>query len=295
MPVWYCPELGTVLANEEIIQTSDGPKSERGSYSVEKKYLRQWVLKITKYAERLLDDLEELEWPESVKEMQRNWIGKSTGVEIEFEIEGHNDKIKVFTTRPDTIFGITYLVIAPENKLIEKITKNNFKQNVLKYVKREELKSDLNRTSLEKDKSGVFTGSYAFHPITNEKIPIWVGSYVLGTYGTGAVMGVPAHDERDFQFAKKYQLKILPVISKSGKNEILEKAFIDDGISINSPNEFNNLKNSEVKDKVIKWLTKNKKGKKKLPTSLEIGFFQDKDTGESLYPFCLINLEMQYL
>ncbi|PRQ91612.1 leucine--tRNA ligase [Borreliella burgdorferi] len=273
MPVWYCPELGTVLANEEIIQTSDGPKSERGSYSVEKKYLRQWVLKITKYAERLLDDLEELEWPESVKEMQRNWIGKSTGVEIEFEIEGHSDKIKIFTTRPDTIFGITYLVIAPENKLIEKITKKNFKQNVLKYVKHEELKSDLNRTSLEKDKSGVFTGSYAFHPITNEKIPIWVGSYVLGTYGTGAVMGVPAHDERDFQFAKKYQLKILPVISKSGKNEILEKAFVDDGISINSPNEFNNLKNSEVKDKVIKWLTKNKKGKEKVAYKLRDWIF----------------------
>ncbi len=171
----------------------------------------------------MLNDLEELEWPESVKEMQRNWIGKSIGVEIDFEIEGHNDKITVFTTRPDTIFGITYLVIAPENKLIEKITKNNFKRNVLKYVKREELKSDLKRTSLEKDKSGVFTGSYAFHPITNEKIPIWVGSYVLGTYGSGAVMGVPAHDERDFQFAKKYKLKILPVISKSGKNEILEK------------------------------------------------------------------------
>ncbi|MDO7272540.1 leucine--tRNA ligase [Borreliella burgdorferi] len=273
MPVWYCPELGTVLANEEIIQTSDGPKSERGSYSVEKKYLRQWVLKITKYAERLLDDLEELEWPESVKEMQRNWIGKSTGVEIEFEIEGHNDKIKVFTTRPDTIFGITYLVIAPENKLIKKITKNNFKQNVLKYVKREEVKSDLNRTSLEKDKSGVFTGSYAFHPITNEKIPIWVGSYVLGTYGTGAVMGVPAHDKRDFQFAKKYKLKILPVISKSGKNEILEKAFVDDGISINSPNEFNNLKNSEVKNKVIKWLTKNKKGKEKVAYKLRDWIF----------------------
>ncbi|AJA90081.1 leucyl-tRNA synthase [Borreliella chilensis] len=273
MPVWYCPELGTVLANEEIIQTPDGPKSERGFHNVEKKYLRQWVLKITEYAERLLNDLEELEWPESVKEMQRNWIGKSTGVEIDFEIEGYNDKVTVFTTRPDTIFGVTYLVIAPENKITEKITKNNFKNNVLKYIKNEELKSDLERTSLEKDKSGIFTGSYAFHPITNEKIPIWVGSYVLGAYGTGAVMGVPAHDERDFQFAKKYKLKILSVISKSGKNEPLEKAFTNDGISINSPNEFNNLKNSEVKDKVIKWLTKNKKGKEKVNYKLRDWIF----------------------
>ncbi|AYE36138.1 leucine--tRNA ligase [Borrelia turcica IST7] len=264
MPVWYCPTLGTVLSNEEVIQTSSGPKSERGLHKVERKPLRQWILKITEYAERLIEDLKEVDWPESVKEMQKNWIGKSIGAEIEFEVKDSKERIKVFTTRPDTIFGVTYLVLAPENKIVDKITKDELKPLISDYRNKEYLKSDLERTSLEKDKTGLFTGAYAINPITQEEIPIWIGSYVLGSYGTGAVMSVPAHDERDFEFAKKYNLEIRQVVSKTGNNEILEKAFIEDGVSVNTPKEFNNLQTSEVKERVIEWLIRNNKGKKKV-------------------------------
>ncbi|AWG42641.1 leucine--tRNA ligase [Candidatus Borreliella tachyglossi] len=273
MPVWYCPDLGTVLSNEEVLQTPHGPKSERGLHKVERKLLRQWILKITEYADRLIEDLEELDWPESVKEMQKNWIGKSTGVEIEFEVKESEEKIKVFTTRPDTLFGITYLVLAPESTIVERITKDELKAIISEYRSRESLKSDLERTSLEKDKTGVFTGAYAINPITQEEIPIWIGSYVLGTYGTGAVMGVPAHDERDFGFAKKYNLEIKQVVSKTGNNSILEKPVIEDGISINTPEGFNTLQTAEVKRKVIEWLTENKKGQKKVNYKLRDWIF----------------------
>ncbi|UER67442.1 leucine--tRNA ligase [Borrelia sp. BU AG58] len=265
MPVWYCPDLGTVLSNEEVIQTPSGPKSERGLHRVERKPLRQWVLKITEYAERLAEDLKEVDWPESVKEMQRNWIGKSIGAEIEFEVAGSKERIKVFTTRPDTIFGATYLVLAPENDIVDKIAKEELKPFISDYRNEEYLKSDLERTSLEKDKTGLFTGAYAINPITQEEIPIWIGSYVLGSYGTGAVMCVPAHDERDFKFARKYNLEIRQVVvSQLGNNEILEKPFIEEGVSFNAPEEFNNLQTSEAKEKVVEWLIKNNKGRKKV-------------------------------
>ncbi|WKC57825.1 leucine--tRNA ligase [Borrelia sp. P9F1] len=267
MPVWYCPDLGTVLSNEEVIHTSSGPKSERGLHEVERRHLRQWILKITEYAERLTEDLEELDWPESVKEMQKNWIGKSTGAEIEFEVRGSGERIKVFTTRPDTIFGVTYLVLAPENSIVDKIAKDELKSSISDYRNKECLKSDLERTSLEKDKTGLFTGAYAINPITQEEIPIWIGSYVLGSYGTGAVMSVPAHDERDFEFARKYNLSMKQVVLKLGNcavSEILEKPIVEDGISVNTPEEFNNLHTGAVKERVVEWLIKNGKGRKKV-------------------------------
>ncbi|UPA16121.1 leucine--tRNA ligase [Borrelia coriaceae] len=273
MPVWYCPELGTVLSNEEVIQTPDGPRSERGLHKVKRKLLRQWILKITEYAERLIKDLDEVDWPESVKEMQRNWIGKSIGIEIEFSVKESEENIKVFTTRPDTIFGVTYLVLAPENNIVDKITKDELKSIITEYKDKEILKSDLERTSLAKDKTGVFTGAYAINPITKEEIPIWVGSYVLGSYGTGAVMSVPAHNEKDFEFAQKYNLPIKQVVSQTGHNEILTKPFTQNGISINTPEEFNNLKTNEVKTRVIKWLTKNKKGQEKVNYKLRDWIF----------------------
>ncbi|MEP5047787.1 MAG: leucine--tRNA ligase, partial [Balneola sp.] len=192
----WCPELGTVLANEEVI---DG-KSEVGGYPVVRKPMRQWVLKITEYAERLLNDLEDLDWPESLKDMQRNWIGKSIGAEVDFEIKDHDDKLRVFTTRPDTIFGATYMVIAPEHRLVNEITTDDQKDAVAKYRAEVELKSDLERQELTKEKTGVFTGAYAINPANGKEVPIWIADYVLVSYGTGAIMAVPAQDERDWEF-----------------------------------------------------------------------------------------------
>ena len=191
----WCPELGTVLANEEVI---DG-KSEVGGYPVVRRPMRQWVLKITAYAERLLQDLDELDWPESLKDMQRNWIGKSVGAEIDFAIEGYDSEpIRVFTTRPDTLFGATYMVLAPEHHLVEKITSEQQRSAVQAYVESAAAKSDLDRQELSKEKTGVWTGAYANHPVTNKQIPIWIADYVLASYGTGAIMAVPAQDERDW-------------------------------------------------------------------------------------------------
>ncbi|HLD49922.1 MAG TPA: leucine--tRNA ligase, partial [bacterium] len=231
MPVNFCPALGTVLANEEVI---DG-KSERGGHPVVRKLMRQWILKITVYAERLLADLEGLDWPESIKEMQRNWIGKSTGAEVEFEIVRHPERsegsreilrqktpqddekrrIRVFTTRPDTLFGATYMVLAPEHPLIIRIAGPAQQPAVKEYIEAASRKSDLDRTDLAKEKTGVFTGAYAINPVNQKKIPIWIADYVLASYGTGAIMAVPAHDERDFEFAKKFNLEIVPVIANS--------------------------------------------------------------------------------
>lgn len=198
VPVNWCPALGTVLANEEVI---DG-KSERGGHPVERKYLKQWMLKITAYADRLLEDLEELDWPESVKEMQRNWIGRSEGAEITFTIDGTDKTFTVFTTRPDTLFGATYAVLAPEHPLVKEITTEQQKGAVEAYLDEVKRKSDLERTALTKEKTGVFTGAYAVNPVSGEKMPIYIADYVLISYGTGAIMAVPAHDERDYQFAK---------------------------------------------------------------------------------------------
>src|SRR5690625_1150238 len=223
----WCPALGTVLANEEVI---DG-KRERGGHPVVRKPMKQWMLKITKYADRLLDDLEDLDWPESLKEMQRNWIGRSEGAEVIFEIDTHDLEFEVFTTRPDTLFGATYAVFAPEHELVKKIVTKEQKEAVDAYIHEVETKSDLERTDLADDKTGVFTGAYAINPVNNERMPIWVADYVLASYGSGAIMAVPAHDERDFDFAKKFDLPIIEVVNGG---DISKEAYVGDGELINS-------------------------------------------------------------
>ena len=270
VPVNWCPALGTVLANEEIING----KSERGEHPVYRRPLRQWMLKITEYAERLLEDLEDLDWPESTKEMQRNWIGRSEGAEVEFSIYGLNeDKILVFTTRPDTLFGATYMVLAPEHPLVSKVTTPDYRDEIDRYIQAASRKSDLERTDLQKDKTGVFTGGYAINPVNNKKIPIWVADYVLISYGTGAIMAVPGHDTRDYEFATKFNIPILEVIS--GGN--LEKeAFTGDGILVNSEYEdfsINGLNVPEAIKKITKWLEEKGIGKYKVNYKLRDWLF----------------------
>ncbi len=256
MPVNWCEELGTVLANDEIING----KSERGGYPVIRKNMKQWVIDIPSYAERLLDGLNEIDWPESTKEMQRNWIGKSVGAQVNFKVNNSDLTFTVFTTRPDTLFGATYCVLAPEHELVNLITTDEQKEAVESYKKLCASKSDLERTELNKEKTGVFTGSFAINPVNNKLIPIWIADYVLSNYGTGAIMAVPAHDERDFEFAKKFNLEIIPVIECS---EPLESAYTLDGIHINS-NFLNGLNKAEAIDKMINWLEENKIGTKKV-------------------------------
>lgn len=227
VPVNWCEALGTVLANEEVI---DG-KSERGGHPVVRKPMRQWILRITEYADRLLEDLDDLDWPESLKDMQRNWIGKSEGANVTFEIDGFDESFSAFTTRPDTIYGATYAVLSPEHKLIDKITSDEQREAVKAYQEKAAHKSELERTDLAKEKTGVFTGSYAINPASGEKLPIWIADYVLASYGTGAIMAVPAHDERDYEFAKQFGLEIIPVLE--GGN-IEEEAFTGEGVHINS-------------------------------------------------------------
>ncbi|NCG09362.1 MAG: leucine--tRNA ligase [Verrucomicrobia bacterium] len=218
-PVWFCPELGTVLANEEVLNTPEGPRSERGSYPVERRPIRQWVLRITAYAERLIAGLKELDWPDSTKRLQENWIGRSEGAEITFEIDGGKGSLEVFTTRPDTLYGATYMVIAPEHPLLESITTAEQSEAVQAYAEKAKRKSDLERAELSKEKSGVWTGATATNPINGKSIPIWVADYVLMTYGTGAIMAVPAHDSRDFEFAQAFDLEIIQVIEDDGSAE----------------------------------------------------------------------------
>lgn len=261
----WVPELGTVIANEEVI---DG-KSERGGYDVIRKPMRQWMLKITAYADRLLDDLEELDWPESIKEMQRNWIGRSVGANVTFKIDGSDESFTVFTTRPDTLFGATYAVMAPELELVKTITTPEQKAAVESYIEQAAKKSDLNRTDLAKEKTGVFTGAYAINPVNGKKIPIWIADYVLSSYGTGAIMAVPAHDERDFEFAKKFNLEIIPVLAGG---DVTKEAFTEDGEHINS--EFlNGLNKQEAIDKMIAWLEENGVGKKEVSYRLRDWLF----------------------
>lgn len=261
----WCPALGTVLANEEVI---DG-KSERGGHPVVRKPMKQWMLKITAYADRLLSDLEDLDWPESLKEMQRNWIGRSEGAEVTFSIEGHDETFTVFTTRPDTLFGATYAVMAPEHPFIKKITTADQKEAVENYLHEVQTKSDLERTDLAKDKTGVFTGAYAVNPVNGEKMPIWVADYVLMSYGSGAIMAVPAHDERDYEFAKVFELPIKEVVA--GGN-IEEEAYTGDGSHVNS--EFlDGLSKDEAISKMIDWLEKNEKGTKKITYRLRDWLF----------------------
>ncbi|MDY0323976.1 MAG: leucine--tRNA ligase [Candidatus Carbobacillus sp.] len=255
VPVNWCPALGTVLADEEVI---DG-KSERGGHPVERRPMRQWMLKITAYADRLLDDLEKLDWPEHIKEMQRNWIGRSDGAEIDFQLENGTGVITVFTTRPDTLFGATYLVLAPEHALVAQLTHPQYKKDVEAYQERTRRKSDLERTDLNKEKTGVFTGGYALHPVTGEKLPVWIADYVLGHYGTGAIMAVPGHDERDYAFAKRFELPIVEVV-RGGDLE--EEAYTGDGEHINS-DFLNGLYVQEAKEKMIQWLEAHGKGRRK--------------------------------
>ena len=226
----WCAGLGTVLANEEIINVNGKMVSERGEFPVEKKPMKQWVLKITAYAERLLEDLEELDWPESIKEMQRNWIGKSEGALIDFKVSGTDEKYTVFTTRADTLFGATYSVLAPEHPLVAKITTPEQKEVVDQYVAYAKSKSDLDRTELNKEKTGVFTGAYAVNPVNNKLIPIWIADYVLASYGTGAIMAVPAHDERDYEFATKYGIDVIQVLDSNGQ----PLPYVGDGVHVNS-------------------------------------------------------------
>ncbi|MDY4278625.1 leucine--tRNA ligase [Faecalicoccus pleomorphus] len=265
IPVNWCPELKTVLANEEVI---DG-KSERGGYPVIRKPMRQWVLKITAYAERLLKDLDEVDWPTSTKEMQRNWIGKSQGANVIFKIDGHDKEFTVFTTRCDTLFGATYCVMAPEHPFVSDITTPEQKEAVEAYQKLCQTKSDLERTDLNKDKTGVFTGAYAINPVNGKKVPIWISDYVLASYGTGAIMAVPAHDTRDYEFAKKFGIEIIPVLE--GGN-IEEEAFTGDGVHINSQ-WLNGLNKEEAIVKMIQWLEENKAGEAKVTYKLRDWLF----------------------
>ena len=256
MPVNWCEELGTVLANDEII---DG-KSERGGYPVVRKNMRQWIMDIPAYAEKLLDNLDELDWPESTKEMQRNWIGKSVGANVIFTVDGSDHTFTVFTTRCDTLFGATYCVLSPEHHLVNTITTDDQKEAVEAYQKACALKSELERTELNKNKTGVFTGAYAINPVNGKKIPIWIADYVLATYGTGAIMAVPAHDERDYEFAKKFNIDIIPVIE--GGN-VEEAAYTGDGIHINS-GFLDGLNKQDAIDTMIQWLEDHHCGEKKI-------------------------------
>ncbi len=261
----WVPELGTVISNEEVI---DG-KSERGGYDVVRRPMRQWMLKITAYADRLLEDLELVDCAESIKDMQRNWIGRSEGANVTFKVAGTEESFTVFTTRPDTLFGATYTVLAPELELVKKITTPEQTAAVEAYIEETSKKSDLNRTDLAKEKTGVFTGAYAINPVNGQEIPIWIGDYVLASYGTGAIMAVPAHDERDYEFAKTFGIDILPVIAGG---DITTEAYTGDGPHINS-DFLNGLNKAEAIAKMNEWLEENHVGKKEVSYRLRDWLF----------------------
>lgn len=261
----WVPELGTVISNEEVI---DG-KSERGGYDVIRKPMRQWMLKITAYADRLIDDLELVDWPESIKEMQRNWIGRSVGANVTFKVAGTDKEYTVFTTRPDTLFGATYSVLAPELDLVREITTPEQKEAVEAYIAETAKKSDLKRTDLAKEKTGVFTGAYAINPVNGKEIPIWIADYVLASYGTGAIMAVPAHDERDYEFAQTFDLEILPVIEGGDTSTA---AYTEDGAHINS-DFLNGLNKEEAIDAMNQWLEEQGVGKKEVSYRLRDWLF----------------------
>ncbi len=306
----WCPDLGTVLANEEVV----GGVSERGGHAVIRRPMRQWMLRITKYAERLLDDLKEVDWPESIKKLQMDWIGKSVGAEVCFKIDGHDKDIWVFTTRPDTLFGATYMVMAPEHALVDVITIEGQRQAVKEYCEAAARKSDLDRTDLAKDKTGVFTGAYAVNPVNDERIPIWISDYVLISYGTGAIMAVPAHDSRDFEFAKKFNLPIRVVVLPEQTDdfmlerpedgprplpweqlrdryiahpEIFPDAMIGNGVSVNS-GVISALGTPEAKKTITQWLEKRGLGKKAINYKLRDWLFsRQRYWGE---PFPILHL-----
>ena len=285
----WCPALGTVLANEEVV----GGLSERGEHPVVRKPMRQWMLRITKYAERLLADLDQVDWPESIKKLQADWIGNSLGAEVKFRVDGFTEEIWVFTTRPDTLFGATYMVIAPEHNLADIITSKEKRAQVQAYCEQAARKSDLDRTDLAKEKTGVFTGAYAINPVNSQRIPIWISDYVLISYGTGAIMSVPAHDERDFEFAKKFNLPIIPVVEpEDGQQAELVKqceiCFVGDGRAINS-GQFNSLPTAEFKERITKWLGEKALGKKAVNYKLRDWLFsRQRYWGE---PFPVLHTE----
>jgi leucyl-tRNA synthetase len=265
-PINWCPDCLTGLSNEEV---KDG-KCERCGTLVTRKNIRQWLLKITKYAERLLDDLKLLDWPESIKAMQTNWIGRSEGASVIFEIENSENSLEVFTTRSDTLFGATYMVVAPEHPLVKELTTDDQKEEVENYIEMASHKSDLERTDLAKDKSGVFSGSYAINPVNNKRIPIWIADYVLVSYGTGAIMAVPAHDTRDWEFAKKFNLPIIEVLK--AEVDIQQEAWVGDGLHINS-DFLDGLNKEDAINTMDKWLEDNKKGERKINYKLRDWLF----------------------
>jgi len=288
VPVNWCPALGTVLANEEVI---DG-RSERGGYPVERRPMRQWMLKITEYADRLLQGLDDLEWPESTKEMQRNWIGRSEGAEVEFAVFGRpEERIKVFTTRPDTLFGATYMVLAPEHPLVPKVTTAERFADVDAYVREAASKTDVERAELQKEKSGTFTGGHAINPVNGHKIPIWIADYVLATYGTGAIMAVPAHDERDYEFARKFGLPIREVV---GGGDISEGAYVGDGKLVNSESDrvsINGLSVSESKRKITGWLEDQGVGRHRVQYKLRDWLFSRQRYWGEPFPIIFVDGE----
>ncbi len=296
--VWWCPSCRIVCANEEVL--FDGSHEKCGN-RVEKKNLKQWMLRIPLYADRLLAGFDKLDWPEGIKEMQRNWIGRSTGAEVDFKIDGLNEKLTVFTTRPDTLFGATYMVIAPEHALTDLITLDEHRESVTQYIRTASLKSDLDRTDLAREKTGVFTGRYAINPVNNKKIPVWVADYVLTGYGTGAIMAVPAHDTRDFEFAEKFKLPIVciqdpDVEDKAKREKILagSECWTEDGRYINSSNketllDINGLNKEAGIEKITAWLEENNIGKAKINYKLRDWLFsRQRYWGE---PFPVIHWE----
>lgn len=281
LPVNWCQELGTVLSNEEVI---DG-KSERGGYPVVRVPMRQWMLKITAYAERLLNDLELVDWPNSTKEMQKNWIGKSVGANVVFKVDQHDKEFTVFTTRADTLFGATYCVLAPEHPFVKEISTATQLPFIEEYLKQIQSKSDLERTELNKDKTGVFTGAYAINPVNNKKVPIYIADYVLVTYGTGAIMAVPAHDQRDYEFARKYDLEIIPVLEGG---DISVEAFVEDGTHINS-DFLDGMDKQTAIDTMIEWLMQQGIGEAKTTYKLRDWLFsRQRYWGE---PIPIIHME----
>ncbi|OHD54604.1 MAG: leucine--tRNA ligase [Spirochaetes bacterium GWF1_51_8] len=257
VPINWCNSCKTGLANEEVVNG----RCDRCGEPVVKKDMRQWMLRITAYADRLMEDMEPLDWPESIKHLQRNWIGRSEGAEVDFQVKSTGDMLKIFTTRPDTLFGATYMVLAPEHPLVEKIMSKDERASVEEYILKTKMKSDLERTDLNKEKTGVFTGAFAVNPVNSKEIPIWISDYVLISYGTGAIMAVPAHDQRDFEFATKFGLDIIQVLSPDGKPlDKLDAAFEIDGIAINS-GEFTGMKTADFKKKITEWLEKKGIGK----------------------------------
>jgi leucyl-tRNA synthetase len=283
-PVNWCPELGTVLANEEVAE-----QEEKG-FTVVRRNMRQWMLRITAYAERLLRDLDTLEWFDSTLEMQRNWIGRSEGAEIDFPIAGISENVRVFTTRPDTLFGATYMVLAPEHPLVAKITTSEQNKAVAQYQEDVRRKSDLERADLSREKTGVFTGAYAVNPANEQRIPIWIADYVLMSYGTGAIMSVPGHDERDFEFAEAFGLPIVRVVQASGVDgsEPLIKPFTEEGIAVNS-GFISNLPTAEAKSKMIEWLEGNGKGSRAIKYKLRDWLFSRQRYWGEPFPIIFVD------